>query len=81
MIEAAFTFGVIIFAGIAALAAAMPIGLRYWFVRHHLFTSIVVSALVLWIHWGTMTGLMSATVAGLVTSLACFAGRWYWRIA
>ncbi len=81
MIETTFTFGIVIFAGAAALFAAFPWWLRRAVVRHHLATSMIVTALTLWIHWGTMTGLMSATVAGLVTSLACFAGRWYWRIA
>jgi hypothetical protein len=81
MIETTLVFGVVIFAGMAAVFAACPLWLRQFVVAHHLFTSLLVTALTLWIHWGTMTGLMSATVAGLVTSLACFAGRWYWRMA
>lgn len=81
MIETTFVFGLVIFAGMAALFGAMPYWARRLVVRHHLATSLLVSGLTLWIHWGTMTGLMSATVAGLVTSLACMAGRWYWRMA
>lgn len=80
MIEAAFAFGIIIFAGMFALLMACPPWLVRWTARHHLFTSLVGFGLVLWIHWGTMTGLMSATVAGLIISLALFVARWYWRI-
>lgn len=81
MIEATVTFGVVIFVGIVAIFAAMPRGLRLWLLKHHLFSSLLVTALTLWIHWGTMTGLMSATLCGLLTSMACFLGRWYWRLA
>lgn len=81
MFETTLMFGIVIFAGVAALFGAMPYGLRRFLVRHHLATSLFVSGLTLWIHWGTMTGLMSATVAGLITSLACYVGRWYWRMA
>lgn len=81
MIEAAFTFGLVIFVGLMALAGAAPRWLRFFLLRHHFMTSTIVSALTLWIHWGTMTGLMSATIAGLMASVACFIGRWYWRMA
>lgn len=81
MLETVILFGIIIFVGIAALIAAFPRGLRLWLMRHHVFTTLVVTGLTLWIHFGTMTGLMSATVAGLMTSVACWTGRWWWRIA
>lgn len=81
MLEASFTFGIVIFIGLILLFSAMPLRLKLWCLRHHLFTSLFVSALTLWIHWGTMTGLMSATIAGMMTSLACLMGRWWVRIA
>ena len=80
MIEATFTFGIVIFAGMALLVGAMPPWMRRGLLRHHLFTSLLVTMIALAIHWGTMTGLMAATVCGMMTSLACFVGRWYWRI-
>lgn len=81
MLETVVLFGLIIFAGIAALIAAAPVWVRHWCLQHHAVTTFLVTGLTLWIHWGTMTGLMSATVAGLMASAACFAGRWWWRIA
>lgn len=81
MIQATFMFGIVIFAGLAALFSAMPLGVRRVLLRHHLFTSLLVTSITLAVHWGTMTGLMAASLAGLMTSLACFMGRWYWRIA
>jgi hypothetical protein len=80
MLEASITFGVIIFVGMALLFSALPRWLRFFMLRHDLFTVFTVTAVTLWIHWGTMTGLMSATLAGLMTSLACYAGKAYWRI-
>lgn len=80
MLEATFTFGLVIFTGAFMLSLAMPRWLRIAMLRHHLATSLLVTGLALAIHWGTMTGLMAATVCGLMTSLACFVGRWYWRI-
>ncbi len=81
MLETVILFGVIIFAGLALLFAAFPRAMRVWLMRHHVFTTLVVTGATLAIHWGTMTGLMSAAVAGLMCSLACFTGRWWWRIA
>lgn len=81
MLETVVLFGIIIFAGVAALFAALPQGLRFALLRHHVFTTLLVSGFTLWIHFGTMTGLMSATLAGLMTSMACFMGRWFWRIS
>lgn len=81
MIEATLTFGIVIFLGAWFLFLAFPRWMRLWLVRHHLFTSLAVTVVALAIHWGTMTGLMAATVCGLMTSLACVMGRWWWRIA
>ena len=42
---------------------------------------IVVSVATLVIHWGTVTGLLAATVAGMVCSLCTTSARWLfgWR--
>ena len=68
MIEAVLVFGVIVFAGVAFLLAKVPPKLRAWLLGHHVALDITVSAVVLWIHWGTMTGLMAAAVAGFICS-------------
>jgi hypothetical protein len=38
--------------------------------KHDLALDLIVTMLVLLIHWGTFSGVMAATVAGLMTSLA-----------
>ena len=81
MIEAAFTFGAVIFVGLAFLFAKLPRSLAAWCLRHPLVLDLLVFVLTLWIHWGTMTGLMAATIAALCTSAATSFGRWWWRIA
>lgn len=75
MIEAVLTFGFIIAVGFIALFYAAPIWVRRLILAWPMFTVMSVSALVLWIHWGTMTGLMSATVAGLVVHFAIIIAR------
>jgi hypothetical protein len=81
MLEAAFAFGLVIFIGLAFLFVKMPRWLTFWCLRHHLLLDLVVFGVALWIHWGTMTGLMSATIAGLCCSMATSFGRWWWRLA
>ena len=74
MIEAAFIFGLVIFLGIALVLWKLPTGITLWLLGHHMLLDISIVALATWMHWGTMTGLMSAAMAGLIctatTSLA-----------
>lgn len=46
---------------------------RRWMLRalnYDLALDLIVSAIVLTIHWGTFSGVMAATFAGLLTSVA-----------
>jgi hypothetical protein len=76
MLEAALTFGLIIFAGIALILWKLPVRTRYWLLGHHMWLDIFVTVLTLWIHWGTVTGLMSAAMAGMMCALATSATRY-----
>jgi len=38
--------------------------------KHDLLLDVAVSLITLLIHWGTFSGVMAATVAGLLTSMA-----------
>ena len=69
MLEAAITFGLIIFIGIALILLKLPTRTALWLLGKHIWLDLAVTALTLWIHWGTMTGLMSAAVAGMMCSL------------
>lgn len=74
MIEAAFTFGLIIFLGIALILWKLPKPMTLWLLGHHMLLDVSVTALTAWMHWGTMTGLMSAAMAGLIcTTTTSFA--------
>ena len=62
--------GVMVLLGVAAILIKLP---RRWMLRalrYDLAIDLVVSATVLLIHWGTFSGVMAATVAGLLTSIA-----------
>jgi hypothetical protein len=46
---------------------------RRWLLRalkHDIAIDVTVSVLVLLLHWGSFSGVMAATIAGLLTSLA-----------
>ena len=64
------TTGFTIFLGMALLLAKLPRRTMLRALKHDLLIDLSVSVLVLLIHWGTFSGVMAATVAGLLTSLA-----------
>ena len=67
--------GIAIFLSLVFLFIKLP---RRWLLRmlrYDLTIDIAVTLLVLLVHWGTFSGLMAATFAGLLTSLATSAAR------
>lgn len=62
--------GFTIFLGVVLLLAKLPRRMALRALKHDLAIDLIVTALVLLIHWGTFSGVMAATVAGLLTSLA-----------
>jgi len=62
--------GFTIFLGVALILAKLPRRIFLKALKHDLAIDLAVSALTLLIHWGTFSGVMAATVAGLMTSLA-----------
>lgn len=64
------TTGLTIFLGVALILAKLPRRTMLRVLKHDLLLDLAVSLLVLFIHWGTFSGVMAATVAGLMTSLA-----------
>ncbi|MCL4687186.1 MAG: hypothetical protein KJ007_01325 [Burkholderiales bacterium] len=64
------TTGFTVFLGLALLMAKLPRRLMLRALKHDLAIDLTVTALVFLIHWGTFSGLMAATVAGLFTSFA-----------
>lgn len=66
MLEIVLVFGAVIFIGLFAVFIKLPVRQRAVLLGYPLALDMGTTALVLWMHWGTMTGLMSATVAGLM---------------
>ncbi len=67
--------GLMVFLGIALLLLKLPRRLMLKALGRPLAIDLLVSALTLVIHWGTFSGVMAATVAGLMTSLATSGAR------
>ena len=62
--------GFAIFLGVGLLLAKLPRRTALRVLKHDLALDLAVTVTVLLIHWGTFSGVMAATVAGLLTSLA-----------
>lgn len=62
--------GITIFLGLAAILAKLPRRMLLRLLKYGAVMDIAVTVLVLIIHWGTFSGVMGATVAGLLTSVA-----------
>jgi hypothetical protein len=62
--------GLTIFLGASLLLIKLPRRTALRMLKYDLALDLIVTALVLIIHFGTFSGLMAATVAGLMMSLA-----------
>ncbi len=62
--------GFVVFLGVVLVLAKLPRRLMLKALNHAIALDLTVSVLVLIVHWGTFSGVMAATVAGLMTSLA-----------
>lgn len=70
-----FLTGITVFLAALALLAKLK---RRWLLRllaHDLAIDLAVSATVLAIHWGTFSGVMAATFAGLLMSICTSAAK------
>ena len=64
------TTGFTIFLCVALILVKLPRRTMLRVLKHDLLLDIAVSLITLMIHWGTFSGVMAATVAGLLTSIA-----------
>lgn len=65
-----FTTGLMIFLGTTLILLKLPRRMMLKALRHDVALDLFVIILVLAIHWGTFSGVMAATIAGLLTSTA-----------
>ena len=75
MFETVVLFALIILMGLVAVLVKLPLSVSLRVLGHPVLTDVTVTLVVLWIHWGTMTGLMSATLAGLLCAGLTTVGR------
>jgi hypothetical protein len=61
--------GFLVFLGVVLILWKLPRRLMLKALNHDVALDLMVSVLVLIIHWGTFSGIMAATIAGLLTSL------------
>ena len=67
--------GLMVFLGVALILAKLPRRMMLKALYHDVALDLTVSAIVLAIHFGTFSGVMAATVAGLLMSLATSAAK------
>jgi len=62
--------GFMIFLGVFLILIKLPRRLMLRALKYDLVIDVAVSLIVLMIHYGTFSGVMAATIAGLLTSVA-----------
>ena len=70
-----FEMGFIVFLAMMLILVKLPRRLALKLLHYDLAIDCAVSLIVLTIHWGTFSGVMAATVAGLMTSLFTTAAK------
>ena len=62
--------GLTVFLGVSLLLAKLPRRTMLKALKHEVAVDLTVSAITLAIHWGSYEGIMAATIAGLLMSMA-----------
>jgi nucleoside permease NupC len=67
--------GLAVFLGLAFIFAKLKRKTALRLLSYDLLLDVGVTLIVLAIHWGSFSGVMAATIAGLLTSVATSAGK------
>lgn len=81
MIEAVLMFGLLTMVGEIILLSIIPPRARLRVLGSEWMRTLFhfgFAALNLWIHWGTITGSMTAVVAFIGSTITLRLGRWWW---
>ena len=62
--------GLVVFIAALLILSKLPRRLLLRALKHDLAIDLAVSSITLYLHWGSFEGVMAATIAGLLTSLA-----------
>lgn len=69
------TMGFIVALGLLVTFAKLSWKGRMWMLSHPLLMDVSIFALLCFLHWGTYSGVMVATIGALMCSLVLGAGR------
>lgn len=75
MISNAFALAAFSVAGLCFIFSKLPRKVRRWIKRHGLFADIMALILTYMLFGGTVTALMAASLAGIMTSVLLFIGQ------
>jgi len=67
--------GLAVFLGLAFIFIKLRRRTMLRLLNHDMWLDVAVTMIVLLIHWGTFSGVMAATVAGLLTSVGTTAAK------
>ena len=70
-----FGTGFAVFLGLLFILIKLPRRLMLRLLHYDVALDVAVTLFVLFIHWGSFSGVMAATVAGLLTSVATSAAK------
>lgn len=78
MIEAVLLFAALTAAFELVIFAKLSPRIRLRVLNWPGLVTAVAFAFNLWVHWGTITGSMTAVTAGMASMAVTAFGRWYW---
>ena len=67
--------GFVVALGLLVTLAKLPWRHKFWITSHPLAMDVIVFAVLCFLHWGTFSGVMVATVGALFCSLTLSAAR------
>lgn len=72
------TSGIVVCLGICIWFTRVRWRTRLWLISHPLLVDVGVFAFLTFIHWGTFSGVMAATIGALMTSVLMSGARKLW---
>ena len=68
--------GLVVSLGLLVVLAKLPWRHKMWVISHPVTIDVAVFIVLTYLHWGTFSGVMVATVGALFTSIVLSLARW-----
>lgn len=68
--------GFVVSLGLLVVLAKLPWRHKMWVISHPVTIDVIVFIVLTYLHWGTFSGVMVATVGALFTSIVLSIARW-----